>query len=199
LGFALSWIGVHGKPADTVLTELGWRRTGEQEDFPEADTTCAQLSNGWFVVVMIRSMDAYDGTIDASQLSRGGEVVACMLEEHVMASGFARWRDGQRLLAVDHDAQQGIRHLEVTGTPAPEMKEIIDEATSSQDKEDEGDADVDFIFDIPIDIAYRVTGYRHDRAELDGTVQKYDVIERLPQPTPQPRSWWSGLFRKRAV
>jgi hypothetical protein len=192
----MSWIAVNGKSPDAVLAELSWRRTGEQEDFPEADAVCAQLANGWFVVVMNRIMDAYDGTIDPSPLSRGSEVVTCMLEEHVMESGFARWRDGQRLIAVHHDAQQGIRHLDVSGSFSAEMKGIIDAATRSQDEEDQGDAAVDFIFDVAIDMAYRITGYRHDRADVD-VVQGYDVLERVPRPKGQG-SWWRNLLGKRA-
>jgi hypothetical protein len=157
---------------------------------------CAHLANGWFVIVMNRTVDAFDRTIDPARLSRGAEVVTCTLEEHVMVSGFARWKDGERLVTVDHDAQQSIRHLDVAGSVSPEMSEIIAEAISSQDREDQGEAEVDFICDIPIDIAYRLTGYRHDRAEVDGIVQRYEVLEKLPRP--QPRSSWRSLFGKGA-
>ena len=110
-----------------------------------------------------------------------------------MASGFSRWVNGARVLEVAHDSQQGVQHLETTGNLSSEAKAIIEEATTSQNKEDEGDAEVDFFFDIPIDIAYGLTGFRHDHANPDGVVAKYEVLEAIPRR--HSRSWWKSLFR----
>ena len=63
-----------------------------------------------------------------------------------------------------------IRHLDLENLPS-EMTDIVEKATGSQNAEDGGDAAMDFIFDVPIDVAYRLTGFRHDRADVDGAVQ----------------------------
>ncbi len=196
MGFALSWIGVRGKSPDAVLNDLGWRRTGEREDVPESDAVCTQLRSGWFIVVLNNSLDAFDA-IDPTDLSRGGDVVTCMVEEHVMVSGFSSWTDGRRVVTVGHDAEKGIQHLLVTGSLSPELKQIVDAAIRSQDTKDDGDADTDFIFDVPIDMAYRLTGFRHDHVELDGSIQMYDILEPLPGAKSAKGSWWRSLFRRR--
>ena len=195
MGFALSWLGVRGKSPEVVLEELGLRLTGEHEDIPESGIVCASLSTGWFVVVMNNSMAAYDGSMDVSRLSRGAEVVTCMLEEHVMMSGYARWKDGTRMTSVMHDAQHGVRHLDSENLP-PDMTDIAERAKASQDKEDEADASTDFIFDVPIDVAYRVTGFRHDRADRDGVLRHYDILEPLTRGTAQRGGWLRGVFRR---
>src|SRR5919112_173937 len=102
MGFALSWIGVRGKSPDAVLSDLGLRPTGEREEVPESPVASIRIDSGWFIVVMNGSIDAFDGKIDLSALSRDAEVVACMVEEHVMVSAFVSWKDGRRLLEVHH-------------------------------------------------------------------------------------------------
>lgn len=194
MGFALSWVGVRGKPPDTVLADLGYRRTGEQEDVPESPVVCAGLQTGWFVVVMNERIDAFDGTIDLSALSRGAEVVACMVEEHVMVSAFVSWNDGKKVLEAHHNAQVSVRHLDVRGSLSPEMTRIVDDAMRSQRTEDAGEASTDFVFDIPVDLAWHLTGFRHDRDIDDGGDQQFDILEKLGGP--KGRGWWSGLFRR---
>lgn len=194
MGFALSWLGVRGKSRESVLEELAFRLTGEQEDIPESPAVCAQVNTGWFVLVLNNSMDAFDDTLDIASLSKGAEVVTCMVEEHVMMSGYASWKDGTRTAIVIHDGgQQGVRHLEVENLPA-ELADIVEKAMAAQDEEDRGKADTDFIFDIPIDAAQRRTGFRHDRADLDGVVSGYDILERLPRNAAHGGGWLRGIF-----
>ena len=77
---------------------------------------------------MVGRADAYDGTVDFARLWQGDEVVACFVEEHVMFSAAVLWRDGSKLWSAEHDAQEGIRHLDVVGQLPPEMSLIIEEA-----------------------------------------------------------------------
>jgi hypothetical protein len=192
----MSWVAVHGKDPQVVLDELGWQRTGQHEEFPESPTTCTVLRPGWFSITMLSRADAYDGTLDLARLSKGAEVVACFVEEHVMFSGVALWRDGSKIWSVEHDAQEGIHHLTVVGALPPEMSPIIEEAKSSQNAEDQGDAEVDFIFDIPVDIAQRIAGFRYDRSDVDGVELTFDVLTAVPRA---PRTGWlKSIFGGRA-
>jgi len=52
VGVALSWLAVRGKSPESVLTELGFRATGEQEEFPRSPATGSQLPAGWFAVII---------------------------------------------------------------------------------------------------------------------------------------------------
>lgn len=175
MGFSLSWVAVRGKSADDVLATLGWRRTGGREESPESPVVCGQLRTGWVVIVMNRSMDAFDGTIDLATLSRGAEVVACAVEEHAMVSACSRWADGRRLLEVTHVSPVNPRHLDVTGSPPPELQGFIDAATRAYDDDEEGETD--YMFDVPVDVAEHLTGFRHDAGD---DALAFDVLERRP-------------------
>ena len=96
MGVALSWLAVRGKSPESVLTELGLRATGEQEEFPRSPATCSLLPAAWFAVIIRGRADAHDGTLDLARLSKGAEVVACFVEEHVMFSSVSmdRWSAG---------------------------------------------------------------------------------------------------------
>jgi len=196
LGACMSWVAVHGRDSQAVLDELGWRRTGEHEEFPESPTTCATLRPGWFSIAMLNRADAYDGTLDLARLSKGAELVACFVEEHVMFSAAALWRDGSKIWSIEHDAQQGVRHLVVSGQLPAEIEVIIEEAKSSQDAEDKGNAGVDFIFDIPVDAAQRLTGFRYDRSDVDGIALTFDVLAEAPAT--RRAGWLKSMFGRRA-
>jgi hypothetical protein len=189
MGASISWVAIHGRDQQSVLDELGWRRTGAYEEFPESATTCTMLKPGWFLIAMLQRADAYDGSIDLRRLSTGADLVACFVEEHVMFSGAASWRDGSRIWSVEHDGQkEGFRDLVVTGDLPGEMFGIIDKAKASQDAEG-STAEVDFFFDIPVDIARQITGFRYDRADVDGVPLKFEVLH------PVERARRSGLLK----
>jgi len=175
VGIALSWLAIRGKSPESVLTELGFRATGGQEEFPRSPATCSQLPAGWFAIVIQRRADAHDGTLDLAHLSEGGEVVTCFVEEHVMFSSASAWAEGRRTWRVTHESDRGLRHLEVIGDPPSHLKELIERRTAEQDAESEGG--VEFFFEVPVDLAERATGYRYDQRQIDGVALKFDVLE----------------------
>jgi hypothetical protein len=196
MGFCISWVAIWGKDPEVVLDVLGWRRTGVHEELPESPTTCTTLGSGWFLIAMMNRADAYDGTLGLAALSKEAEVVASFVEEHVMFSGSVLWRNGQKIWSVEHDAQEGVHHLVVSGEVPPEMSLIIDEARSSQDAEDRGDAEVDFIFDVPVDMSQLLTGFRYDRNQEDGVELTFEVLAEVPRG--RPPGWLKSLFGRGA-
>ena len=80
--------------------------------------------------------------------------------------------------SVIHDCQKGKRHLDVQGEPPPEFTAIRD-ALLSKSK-----PGVDYIFDIPVETAKSVTGYRHDEdvPGLSGDI--FEVLENVPSQKP---------------
>src|SRR6266496_4505662 len=94
MGYSLSWLAVRGKSPEAVRHELGFRPTGEREEFPESDLSAIEMPNGWYLIVSQRSeLVASDASI-ARLPSSAGEVVTCFVEEHVMFSSATRWKDG---------------------------------------------------------------------------------------------------------
>src|SRR5687768_12041218 len=105
MGYSQSSLAIIRKSPDAILTTLGLRRTGEREEFPESPFVAASLPSGWLLVVVDGAEHAIISDETLRQLSADCEVVTCTVEEHVMVSEAAGWRDGQRVWRVTHDAQ----------------------------------------------------------------------------------------------
>lgn len=153
MGASLSWYAVRGKPPGAVLQEFGVKNAGKTHR--KTPFRGGVLPSGWFLLIHGRHEFTRD---EVRRLSRGGEAVACFVEEHVMVSRAAAWKDGEQVWCVAHDAQEGDEHLDVEGEPPAAFAAIRDRLTKQQ--EEEGGAD--FIFNIPIDLAKEITGYSHE-------------------------------------
>jgi len=194
MGFSMSWAAVRGDAPQVVHDALALHGTGTREEIPESNITGAELPDGWYMVVSNR--DGLRLTEDAAleRLSRVGEVVMCFVEEHVMCSFAACWRDGQRVWSVYHDSggRKGIEHLEVKGQPPASFASIRDRLFAEQSTAGGKKAGVDYIFDIPVELAHSLTGYRHDQ---DIPLMPKDAFEVLvsTSTTSERRSWWRRL------
>jgi hypothetical protein len=166
IGFSVSWIAVRGKDSEVVLGELGLSATGERDELPgESPIGGAGLDGGWYVVVFDRYDHPLTGDEVLKELSRGCDVVAAGAEEHVMASDAEGWRDGERVWSIAHDADQGLQHLELEGS-LPEGFEALRHERFEELEDAGGDeADVDYVFDIPLDVATQITGFSHTDSE----------------------------------
>jgi hypothetical protein len=152
MGASLSWFAARGKPPAVVLQEFGLKNVGKE--YCRTPFCGGLLPSGWYLVIHGRHEFTND---EARQLSRGCEVIACFVEEHVMVSRAASWKNGEQIWSVTHNTEEGDRHLEVEGEPPASFAAIRDRLTKRQD-EDDG---ADFIFDIPVDLAKAITGYSH--------------------------------------
>ena len=192
MGFSLSWAAVKDGMPQAVQEVLALHSTGAREEIPESDVTGAELPGGWYLIVS--NHDGLQLTKDAvlRRLSQVGEVVMCLVEEHVMCSFAAGWREGRSVWSVLHDAQAGIEHLDVTGElPAP-FGCIRDRLQAEQAAAGGKNAGVDYIFDIPVQLAHTLTGYQHDVdiPELSQDAFEVLVSANLAQ---ERRSWWKKL------
>ena len=164
MGFSLEWIAVKGSERNSVLNTLGLRGTGERQEIPESDITGANLPAGWYMVV---ANHGYPSLMEEKMLARvsvGAEVVTCFVEEHVMCSCAQGWRNGLQIWLVMHEAGTGgIDHLETKGELPPVFSAIRDRQRSKQQAAGGSKAGDDYIFDIPVELAHTLTGYRHDQ------------------------------------
>jgi hypothetical protein len=169
-----------------VLRELQLKPTGEQEEFPESRMAGATLASGWYLVALNEYGHALAAEKSLARLSREAELVTVAIEEHVMVSGVEYWRDGHRRWGVMHDAQQAIEHLVVDGVPPPELNRVREAAFAAQGAQGPA-AEVDHIFDVPLELAAQLTGYRHDKM----TEVRFDVLEPIAPPPGLLRRWFS--------
>jgi hypothetical protein len=211
MGYSLSWLAIKSKAPQAVLDELGFRRTGERQEIPEAALTAAEMPNGWFLIVSNEDEKvATDAVLE--RLTAGCEAVTCFVEEHVMCSSSTGWKDGRKCWSILHDAQKGRGHLEAEGQLPSSFNSIRDRLLSKQQEENARRAEIrrpliarkvvsssdmacDYIFNIPVEVACELTGYQHDRDIAGMTGELFEVlVSAALKQTVEKRSFWKRLF-----
>src|SRR3954452_6949370 len=98
-----------------------------------------------------------------------------------MCSSASGWAGGRMGWRVTHDAQRGVSHLGVEGTPPAAYAGIAESLLARQ--RDHGDAD--HLFDAPVELARALTGFRYDGNPDGYPVDRFAVLRRRPQ-----KPWW---------
>jgi hypothetical protein len=80
-----------------------------------------------------------------------------------MFSGAYCYANGREAWSVWHDNQRGRYDLSTRGTLPAEFAPIKMRLNAKQDDNDRAAGNVDYIFDVPVELAAELTGYRHDR------------------------------------
>ncbi len=193
MGYAISWIAVHGKPADAVLDALDLVRTGDRDDVPDAPLAMAALRGGWTLV----QAEGFDAPLVAARrlapLSAGATVLACVIEEHVMVSELTGYVDGVEVWHVAHDAQLAPDHLLARGALPEAFAAIEARLRAEQAEADAEGGGVDLVFDIPVALGHALCGYRHDGepdTDDDGAPPFETLLDRGGAHAAKPRPWW---------
>ena len=200
IGYSQSYLTVLGKNPDDVLAILGLRRTGECEDNPDSPCVAANLRNGWYLIVANGAEFDILNEAALSCLSVDCEVTTCDVEEHVMFSKATFWKAGRCVWSVTHDAQQGFGHLATTGELPGTYPPIRERLLAEQQMAGGDKADVDYLFDIPGELAMSFSGYRYDRDTAGIPAGLFERMEFIDQPLiRQPllkrffSKWWSPI------
>jgi len=193
MGYSLSWLAIKGKTPQVLLEELGFRATGKHEEVPEADHSAVELPNGRYLIVSNRTEQVAPDSTMRRLSSSGCELVTCFVEEHVMCSHATGWKNGCKCWSVIHDAQRGIEHLDTEGDLPLIFGSIRDRLLLEQQ-----DGSADYIFDIPVEVAKSLTGYRHNLDIPGASKEPFEVLicavaERGARP--QGLSFWKRFFR----
>ena len=167
MGFSISWFGFEGKRKARVLASFGLRDLGTIDAANGALFSVAELPTGWTILFV----NDYEFGGDAgvlAEVSAHSHVIACQAEEHVMASAAHGYRRGRREWEVVHDSSHGRDDLAVTGRPPAQLVEIRQRLAARNEKQDpDAWPRVDYLFDVPVELAASETGYRHDRYRFD--------------------------------
>jgi hypothetical protein len=167
MGFSSSWLAVRGKASDDVLAELGLVETSLREWMPESEIVSTTAPAGWFVVFFNEASPGALKPETLKRLSATAELVTCQIEEHAMVSAASEWRDAKELWYVAHDAEDGLTNLESTGELPTGFADVRDRQQSKQ----QTSSDIDYIFDVPIELAASIVGFRHDDS-FDGAASE---------------------------
>ncbi len=162
MGFAISWLAIKGKEPGKIRDELGVSETEEHEEFPESKINACKLSSQWYLIYINKCESPFVSKNVLESLSNDCEIIACVIEEHVMYSRSQYWRNGTKIWQVTHDAQQGMLNLEHEGQLPDKFESIHTSSFAEQESEGGEEAEVDYIFEIPLILANNLTGFKHD-------------------------------------
>lgn len=187
MGYSISWLACKDKAPEAVRQELGCVGTGESGKYGKFGHVGGNLPSGWYLLVANRCEAPLisDGVV--SQISLGCSAIACSIEEHVMYSCASFWNDGQKIWRVEHQAELGLSHLAVSGDPPHELTRIREAVATKPPKQVKG-FDVDYFFDIPLELAKRIAGFKHDEV-APGHLEVLGFVENgLLSKSVRP--WW---------
>ena len=190
MGASLSWLVCDAKHANSLQALLGASEKSEGDEasfcvtFTPEEKLCIFEARG-------RSW-TFTREDERKRLSAGREIVFCMLEEHVMASEAALWRNGVEIWRVEHECEKGTYHLDVRGALPPSFQSIKQTRVEEQDKEGGEDSDVDLVIAVPMELAAKATSFDGEIHDPDGEYHEWSC--------PRPRKlvgFFGRLFGKR--
>lgn len=191
MGFAISWCAVPESVADGFLKDLGLTSTGETEEFPESLIVEARLDTGWRLLWYGKFECPFLSEADRKRLSEHHEFLCCLVEEHTMTSSAELWSGGARKWRIFHEGEDGPRGLECDGIPPESLAAIRVEMETSQEREGGDEANVDYLFEIPLLVAKSITGFKHDEEYTNVIGREFRVLEKA-RPS---GGFFSRLFR----
>jgi hypothetical protein len=198
MGYALSWLAIKNKDSATIRREFQFEETSQKEEFPESDLTAIQLGE-WYIIVGNGDWVVPLSELDFTALSRHCHLVFLNVEEHVMFSFFQYWVNGKKTCQVIHEASSGLDHLLEEGDFPPQYKSIKDKlVTAHKEEQESGRNEVDYIFDIPVELAQSIVGYRHDTI-VKAECPLFTVLHHNPKLSRAnfgSINWWKQLFSK---
>ena len=174
---SLAWVAVQGVAPDELLERAGFVDTGEVDEYFEAEHTGGELADGWYVIV---TEDA--GLLEPAKLavwSAGGRLVAAVIHEDTETSLAMEWRDGKQVWSVYHDGTADEPQLAVEGKLPEVFDQIRREMTELEAEVAAQGGEFDAAFEVPLDLAEDITGFRHDEIGFDDEMPPFTILERV--------------------
>jgi hypothetical protein len=195
MGYSLFWLAVKGKALPDLLAQFELVPTGETERSGESDIFSAELPDGWNVIHWNKG--DLPSNSEFAIASAGCEAIFCFLEEHVMVSFSSGWENGVELWSVHHDCS-ARKDLFIKGCPPQPFNDIRARLEAEQKQHNATKPPrrerVDFIFNIPVDLAEAITGYSHIQdfpGDIPGVA--FSVLKSVKKPK---ASFFRRIFQK---
>jgi hypothetical protein len=147
--------------------------TGEVDDANEAPFALAELPNRW--IILFANDFEYVSDKRLAALSAETTVIGCHIHEGIMFSDATLFNAGRKIWSISHFAGEGPLDLTLQGEPPPEILAIRDRLLAEQRAA--VTSDVDHVFDIPVEAAQLVTGYRYDQWKFDWGEPVFHVLK----------------------
>jgi hypothetical protein len=165
LSIHLNWVAAERADALPLLEELGLREVGAWLDELSSAYAYTVTPQGWLVLAGASMKLKLETVLPA--LSAQRPILAGEVSETVMVSSLQAWGAGARLWSVLHEAGKE-EDLAISGEPPAGLTEIRARLAAQQAN---GDEDVDYMFDAPLELGERTCGYRPDRPQPGPWIQ----------------------------
>ena len=182
MGYSISWLACRGLTAQTALKRLGLTETTRTAECARAKFSAQSLPGEWHPIVANRCDHTMIRAPSLANLSVECEVVACSVEEHVMHCSAEHWREGTRRWRIEHSSEKGAEHLDTEGELPAVLAALVAGAAAAQ----AADPDVDAFFDVPLQAAQQLAGFKHDEEQPALDYDSFRVLE----PEAAGRKWW---------
>jgi len=109
-----------------------------------------------------------------------------------MFSSASAWKNGNKVWRVAHNGEEdNVLHLESSGDLPPEFESIRKNvfAKQAQEAAEPDDLKVDHVYELPAELAKKLTGFRHDQDTPGLVDEAFEVLE------PAESSSWNPLKR----
>jgi hypothetical protein len=115
-------------------------------------------------------------------LSKGCRAVACAVEEHVNFASAEVWQDGTRIWHVQHQGDEDSENISSEGRVPQRFHQLM----ATVEPQDSENLDGHFHMDIPLILAKKLSGFRHDESNLLVDSTPFEELVNLKAT----RSWW---------
>ena len=189
MGYSLSLLAIQTSDPTEALQQLGYVRTGQSCEYAQEPLSSLALPSGWFLVVAQRCDSDFLQPKVLGPLSAHCPVVACSIEEHVMFSSAEYWAGGRQVWRAEHVGENGPIHLKTVGDLPAGFEAMAAAHKAAQEADGGAEADVDHYFEIPLDAAKDIIGFKHDEDVAGVDYDGFEVL-RKTAASPGAKPWW---------
>jgi hypothetical protein len=138
-------------------------RAGMAVTRPRRFPLAAAMSDaGWYLIVADGWNHRFVQPSVLTRLSSHADVVTCTVDERNLAAAASGWSRGERQWSVSYAGEDDPGNVIVDGTPPEPFAAVRDALTEKSGADDAGDLLLDPLFEIPIELARQIVGYRPD-------------------------------------
>jgi len=183
VGFKCSWVAFQNTPKYQILDVIGGIDTGEEMEIPfETELCIAELPDNWILICAEDFMYAapdvsFPDEGNMARLSAKGRVLGCMFHEGIMFSAASMYEFGKELWCVMYNSEEESQPIMVTKNMPDNFPAVYERLRAEQEKADRQGDDVAYLFDVPIEVASGLCGYRHDYFEFAWGKPKFTRVE----------------------
>ncbi|MEO0796669.1 MAG: hypothetical protein AAFX93_15985 [Verrucomicrobiota bacterium] len=192
MGFAITWCAVPQSVANDFFEKTGLVPTGLTEEIPESAVSIAHLDTGWSILWVNDFDCSFLKEAQRQKYSENHDLIVCQVEEHAMTSIAERWSKGACQWRIAHEGIDGPSGLETSGALPVDFSTIKVEMEDAQKTAGGDQADVDYIFEIPLLVAKSIVGFKHDEDCAHLIDNTFQVMERPHRKG----GFWSRLLGK---